>query len=502
MDHYDVIIIGSGLGGLTCGAKLAGEGRKVLVCEQHHLAGGYATCFTRKGVTFEVGLQEIDGFDEGDIKSTIFDDLRLWDEVPLVKIPGDVNYCWSDAGGIASVQAGEGAGASLDALMRLFPEEKKGILRWQKTLLSIRRELLRLPLTLFPFLVRLPVFPLLYPHVTRYNFTTVGSLLDCLIKNDGLKQILLGNLFYFHDNAYELSLLYFAAGQGGYLKNRYYIRGGSQTLSDALVRRIKAKGGELLLNSAVVKILTDKGRVKGVVYKKGNEECTAISSVVVANSSPLNLSSMLDTLTLRKRGAQTFEGKTLSPSFTEISMVLKKGALPEGYYKTIVFDVSESPGQSRNAGKPSSSFEKRPFLFYDYSAIDSGLGTADRSFALVLVCDTAGGWEYLDKQHYKEKKEAVYRIILERLKEVYPGIEEMIDYYEVATPLTMKCYTSNPGGAVYGFAQKPLQAGLFRLLQRPKVDGLYLASAWGYPGGGFTGALWGGYGCALEILRR
>lgn len=59
--QYDVIIIGSGLGGLTAGAKLAQDGNKILLLEQHCIPGGCATTFKRKGYTMDVGLHAMDG---------------------------------------------------------------------------------------------------------------------------------------------------------------------------------------------------------------------------------------------------------------------------------------------------------------------------------------------------------------------------------------------------------------------------------------------------------
>ena len=73
---YDVIIIGAGLGGLTAGAKLAREGRKVLLIEQHSQPGGCATTFKRGDFTLEVGLHEMDGPSPRDMKSRIFSELE------------------------------------------------------------------------------------------------------------------------------------------------------------------------------------------------------------------------------------------------------------------------------------------------------------------------------------------------------------------------------------------------------------------------------------------
>ena len=55
MDSYDVIIVGSGIGGLCCGSLLSLTGKKVLICEAHYKPGGVAHNFTKKGYTFESG---------------------------------------------------------------------------------------------------------------------------------------------------------------------------------------------------------------------------------------------------------------------------------------------------------------------------------------------------------------------------------------------------------------------------------------------------------------
>ena len=91
------------------------------------------------------------------------------------------------------------------------------------------------------------------------------------------------------------------------------------------------------------------------------------------------------------------------------------------------------------------------------------------------------------------------RTIIGRLDEVIPGIKDVISYYEIGTPSTVKKYTLNPGGAVYGFAQNP---GRKALNAFPAVENLHFASAWGKTGGGFSGAIAGGYMCAFNILRK
>jgi len=93
----------------------------------------------------------------------------------------------------------------------------------------------------------------------------------------------------------------------------------------------------------------------------------------------------------------------------------------------------------------------------------------------------------------------VAQTFIERLEEVIPGVREIISYYEVGTPATVKRYTLNPGGAVYGFAQNP---GRKAPDSFKAVENLHLASAWGRNGGGFSGAICGGYLSAFNLLRK
>jgi len=84
---YDIIIIGGGLGGLTAGAKLSREGKKVLLIEQHDRPGGCATTFKRGDYIMEVGLHEMDGPSPSDIKTKLFNELDVFKNVTFLELP-------------------------------------------------------------------------------------------------------------------------------------------------------------------------------------------------------------------------------------------------------------------------------------------------------------------------------------------------------------------------------------------------------------------------------
>ncbi len=141
----------------------------------------------------------------------------------------------------------------------------------------------------------------------------------------------------------------------------------------------------------------------------------------------------------------------------------------------------------------------RNFTFVDYSQLDSRLAPAGKSVGTICCIDYLKDWEGLDRKAYIAKKELVASVFIERLEKLIPGIRNIIEYYEVGTPSTLKRYTLNPGGAVYGFAQTPSRK-VIDISRLP--DNLHFASAWGKTGGGFSGAIYGGYLCAINIMRK
>jgi prolycopene isomerase len=105
------------------------------------------------------------------------------------------------------------------------------------------------------------------------------------------------------------------------------------------------------------------------------------------------------------------------------------------------------------------------------------------------------------KEYYKEKERWTSILIRRAEKEVIPGLSSMIEVKESATPLTNWRFTRNPEGAIYGFEQAMNNAFMNRIKNRTPIKGLYLASAWGFPGGGYGGVLQGGettFGMMME----
>lgn len=499
-DSYDVIVIGSGLGGLTAGARLTREGRKVLVLEKHFIPGGYASTFRRKGFTFEVGLQELDGLESHDIKRRIFSELGLDGKLDFVQLPGSYK-AWI---GKNQIDVPEIAAEAIEVLSADYPDDRRGLKRFYRVIHGLRDELMRLPQRRARLLALLPVFPFVFPRITRYLFMSLGGFLDRSIRNPVLKVLLMANLFYFDDDPYNLGLIYFAAGQGGFSRGSHYIKGGSGVLSGKLADVISRGGGRVECSAEVSRIDETSGRLSGVIYTSEGVEKRAEAPVVICNASPhASVTQLLPEIPGVSKLRRQVGRYQPSMSFTQISMTFNSQLSDLGiqHYKTLLLE--ENAGSLKDFRRLiESDFQIRPLLLNDYGQIDSGLADRDESFAVVLIPDRISNWENLDGQEYRKRKKEVFNIVLKRLERICPGISDALVYHEVATPRTMKRYTGNPEGAVYGYAQNPLQAGLFRLPVKSPVKGLFFAGAWTYPGGGFTGTLWSGWSCAYEIMGR
>jgi phytoene dehydrogenase-like protein len=476
--HYDVIIIGGGLGGLTAGAKLAREGKKVLLLEQHDRVGGCATTFKRGDFTLEVGLHETDGPAPGDMKTKIFSNLEVFSNVEFLQVPEFYRFV-NDR---VDVTIPHDHVVATQRLIGLFPEEAEGIKAYFDQLLKTRKK----------------------GSENASQDQSVGDFLDSIIQNDDLKLILLGNLGYFHDDPYSLSLAYYSIAQGSYfIGGASFIKGGSQKLSDHLADFIRNHGGEVLLNHLVTSIKTENNTAIGVVYKKKHDRASgmieASANMIIANTAMPNLAALLpkeygnhlnEELQHQKTGA------SLLTIYFGFNKPLRE--LGNNYYSTFVFDSSIS--SSKDIFKNNrDNFARRSFTFVDYSQVDSGLAPAGKSVGAICCIDYLEDWEHLDRKEYLAKKEQVALVFIERLEKLIPGIKNAIEYCEVGTPSTLKRYTLNPGGAVYGFAQPPSK----KVVDTSMLpDNLFIASAWGKTGGGFSAVITGGYLCALAVMRK
>lgn len=496
----DVIVIGGGLGGLTAGATLAKQGKRVLLLEQHYIPGGCATTFKRKDYVMEVGLHEMDGLDPGDAKNAIFEYLDLQNRVELVQIP----ELFRLKRGTSDIVQPHGEARSLEELSNRFPEDAAALGNFYKLMAGVRREVTKIPTQSWKVKLLYPLFPLLFSNVVKASRSTLGEYLDANFKSEELKIALQANLLYYHDDPHTMSLIYFSLAQMSYIAGGgHFVKGGSQKLSNTLADLIRENGGVVLLGKMVTGIDVERGRATSVrfrdTFNRAAPETVVQTHEVIANAAIPLVADMLppsDQKLIHSQLDGMQPACSLLTIYIGFNTDLKK--LGSEHYSLFISPENvETLGQV--AENMRDDFDKRGFVFVDYGRIDSGLAPHGKSFGCICTTDYLSDWADLDDDAYSAKKEDVTRKLFARLEQHLPGITQHIEHYDVGTARTVKRYTMNPNGSPYGFAQIPSQSGLGRPKQRSHIKNLRFASAWSNPGGGFSGAIVSGFLAALDL---
>jgi phytoene dehydrogenase-like protein len=475
---YDAVIIGAGLGGLVAGTKLSKSGKKVLLIEQHSIPGGCATTFKRKDFLFEVGLHEMDGLHPRDMKTKIFRDLKVFDHVEFLRVPEFYKFVHKDY----NIVIPHDPEKAKETLLANFPDEEAAIDAYFYQILNIKQ---------------------IKKESEGKEENNIGDFLDSITQNEDLKLALLGNLGYFHDDPYTLSLSYYSEAQNAYYSGGgNFIKGGSQKLSDYFAEFIKSNRGEVIYNHMVTRIIVKDNVAVGIEYKKKNSDIVieAYGDNIIANASIPQLAKEMLPMEHAKAIKSDISKREIGASLLTIYLGFNKMLKDIGNtnYSTFIYDNSIEKIEDILPNNKDN-FNKRSFTFVDYGQVDNSLAPNGKSTGVVCCIDYITDWDQLSKADYKAKKEEVAQSYISRLETLIPGIKDSIEYYEVATSKTVERYTLNPQGAVYGFSQTPERV---RLEPISKLENLYYASAWTKIGGGFTGAIFNGYLTAFEILRK
>lgn len=480
-----ITIIGGGLGGLSAGALLAKDGYRVTLLEQHNIVGGSATTFKRKGgFTCEVGLHEMDGvYSNPQIKS-IFETLGVYEDVTFVK-PGEFFAITTTEGTFVMP---EGVQRAIKALIDRFPSQKEGIERYFKLLAKVADEMGKLQnASWYHYLL----FPLFFSNILRYKNRSTTQVLDSLISNEKLKLILNANIQYYNDTPDTLNFLLHAVAQHSYYSGGgWFIKGGSQKLSDHFAKVIKGNGGEVITRAEVLSC--DR---RHVTYSYKKETVTIESDIIISNLSPQQTYALF--------GVAYQESKEIADGLTTLYLGFSKN-LKQVYgkraYSHFIFDEISTIKEYKQMLEKD--ITQREFVFVDYSQVDSALTKdADKSFAVACWIDDIKHWEQPDSEAYRAKKEALINTTLTRLERYYPGISKLVEYAEVGTAKTVQRYIKTPQGTAYGFKPSPKQFFRMPKVKSDKVDSLYFVGQW-IIAGGFSPTILSGKLCYDAIKSK
>jgi prolycopene isomerase len=291
----------------------------------------------------------------------------------------------------------------------------------------------------------------------------------------------------------KLAFGYFSYPFIDYLKNGgYSIKGGSLELSKALVEVIEENGGKVLTSCPVTKIiLDDKKRVCGVESRSTGRIDT---KKIISNIPPKAVVSLagekffdrgfLDNLNSLKTSVSGFQ-VYLGLNCTLESLGIDKDV----YIKFHSPEVSQAEQYEHiDSGNIMSGVTGWSFNFF--SNIDDTLVPEGKSSLGIFTLIGKDEWTTLSKPEYRKKKKELTDYLIDQATIQLPKLKDHIEVCEAGSPRTMKNFTWNPEGSIYGFEQTVKQSGLReRFQQKYPIKGLYQVGAWTFPGAGFIGTM-------------
>ncbi|MBU4491369.1 MAG: NAD(P)/FAD-dependent oxidoreductase [Euryarchaeota archaeon] len=490
---YDTVIIGAGIGGLTCGAVLAKAGKKVLIIERHTRPGGYVTSYSRDGFIFDVP-HVISGLREG--ASPLWKIIReIGVNIEFIELEPYQKVIYPEH----EIRVYTDIEKYKQELKAVFPQDSEGIDRFYETLSKLNEEMKRLPEDFG--ILDLLSFPFKFPTVYRYMNAVFEGLLNDHLKNPKLKAILASAQGYVGSPPSKVSALYYAGmlisfHYGG----AWYPKGGYQKMADAFAKAFEARGGELLLNTEVKKIIIEKGKAQGVELSDGRIiKCALVVSNADTKRTFLDL---VGEENLKKNFAHRIRNAELSSTgfavHLGVKMELEKMDLN---YGTIFVKTNGNVFLPNGKSSINSIGISIPSL-HDKSLAPEGCHSMD-ILLIPAPYDFNNKWLSDNGKRtdaYKKLKEEMADKLIKTAELLIPDLSRNIVVKDITTPLTYERYTRASEGCWYDLAQIPSQFGVNRLASKKIIKNLLFTGSKSLYGG-IYGATTCGYQTAKRILK-
>lgn len=488
---FDVIVIGSGIGGLVTATQLAAKGANVLVLERYLIPGGSAGYFERDGYRFDVGASMIFGFGKRGTTNLLTRALEAVN-VSIETIPDPVQIHYHLPNGL-DLKVHRDYSAFLKELCDRFPHEAKGIHQfydecWKVFNCLNAMELLSLeePRYLTRVFFQHPMACL---GLVKYLPQNVGDIARRYISDPELLKFIDMECYCWSVVPAELTPMINA---GMVFSDRHYgginyPKGGVGQIAQKLVEGLEKAGSRIQYRARVTEILMEGNRAVGVKLASGE---TYRAKRVVSNATRWDtFEQLMPTEQIPPTEQRWQKRYQKSPSFLSLHLGIRADALPNGTecHHILLEDWQHMEDPEGTI------FLSIPTL------LDPSLAPPDHHILHTFTPSWMEDWQDLSPKEYAAKKEAAAERLIHRLEAIFPGLSDALDYQEVGTPRTHRRFLGRDSGTYGPIPSRKLMGLLGMPFNRTSVPGLYCVGDSTFPGQGLNAVAFSGFACAHRI---
>ena len=480
-----VIIIGSGLGGLSCGVILARRGYDVTVLEQGTQVGGCLQCFTRRGGKFETGMHFIGSASEGQTLDRLLNFLEVKPDITLSQLDPTgydvVSLCGHH------FRFANGREAFIEQMGSYFPSQRDALVRY------------------FDLVDKVASASSLHSlkHVEtdaavnmEYQMRTINEVIDEVITDPLLAKVLVGNLPLYAAEKDKTPFSTHAFIMDFYNQSAYRIVGGSDQVAASLVKTIGRYGGQVLTRSKVTKIVCDDTQATHVEV---NGEKLLETDIVISDAHPMRTLELLDTNLIRPAFRKRINAIPQTVGGFSVYLCFKDGEVP--YMNSNFYGyIQDSPWGCEQYDE--ASWPKGYLYMHLCHEPQPKFAKTGVILSYMQMADVER-WKGTRVGHRGDDYEAFKREKAERLitavEQEFPGLRDKLEDYYTSTPLTYQDYTGTEGGSMYGIAKDVSLGAACRVPHRTKVPNL-LQTGQNINSHGILGVIVGTIVTCTEIL--
>ena len=492
MSDYDAVVIGAGNGGLTAAAGLAKEGHKVLLLEKHNIPGGCATSFIRGRFEFEVALHQLSGLGlpefPGPLRG-VLSNLGVIDKIEFVQ---QKNLYRIVVPSKMDITLTTDRKAIEETLTERFPSEKEGIRKFFDLVYAFSMEMVSVLFMRDPEATAQK-----YPLFFSLALKETQPILDQYLKDPLLQGAVAIYWGYAGLPPSRLSFMDFALMLWAYIELKpWHMKGGSQSMSNALCDAFLGYGGCVRFNCAAKKINVKNGRIVSLVTEDGDEITTR---AIISNAGPIR--TLIDMVGIDNCPAdevKRLNTRTVGLSAFTLYMGFDCNPSELGIDKATNFICSTTDAdQAYMSMKTLNPAEFSLLTCYDVD--DPDFSPEGACQASMVTLQYAEPWMSVSPSRYYDVKYRYAEHMLKLAEKVFPDLRKHIEEAEPATPLTHMRYLGHPGGSIYGSDHFTRENSMF-VDSRSKIEGLYYTGAWN-GAGGFQPTLQSGASVARSVSR-